>query len=53
MARHKAKAEAEKQREIRQGLRDAEGNRIEQPKTDDEDEEGDEAVKNPRRAAAL
>lgn len=45
IARRNAKREAEKQKEIRQGLRDANGDWIEQPETDeteDDDETEDE-----------
>ena len=45
IARRKAKQEAEKQREIARGLRDADGDWIEQPEDEAEDEdegEGDE-----------
>lgn len=43
MARSKAKAEAEKIREIKQGLRDANGDWVEQINTEDEDESDEES----------
>lgn len=39
IARRNASREAEKQKEIRQGLRDENGDWIEQPETDDSDDE--------------
>lgn len=42
VARSKAKAEVEKAREIKQGLRDASGDWIEQFDIEDEDEDEDE-----------